>query len=336
MGGFYRREASVRKTRLALSRWFLETDAAGADVQDPGSGARGPEYHDAVATSTEQSVLLLALFLSACRRDVPTVDTASRAAIASRPYELHSPPRHDPKAPLLVFMHGFGGGHEELARRFAITSLADEHGFFVALPDGTPDPEGRRFWNASDACCNLHKLPVDDVAYLDAILDDATRRAPVDPARIYIAGYSNGGFMAHRYACDRPERVAAIASFAGDPWNDASLCKPRVPVSVLQVHGDKDEVVAYAGSPGGRAAPGSLPLGAMPAAKEGIAMWSRNDGCAAPHVVDDDREEVLSYEGCAQGSQVELVTIHGGTHNLDRDRIDMERVWAFLASHTRR
>ena len=105
-----------------------------------------------------------------------------------------------------------------------------------------------RFWNASDACCNFHGLAVDDVAYLDAILDDATRRAPVDPARIYIAGYSNGGFMAHRYACERAARLAAIAAFSGDPWKDATLCKPtrageRAPGS----RRDADEVVPYAG-----------------------------------------------------------------------------------------
>ena len=58
--------------------------------------------------------------------------------------------------PLLIFLHGYGGDHAEAASRFGINALADAHGIYVALPDGTLDPDGRRFWNANDACCDFH------------------------------------------------------------------------------------------------------------------------------------------------------------------------------------
>jgi polyhydroxybutyrate depolymerase len=303
-----------------------------------------------VAFTRAPVFLLAAALLASCGKKPSEIDRVAPApapspVIARRPYAMYVPPRHEARAPLLVFLHGFGGNHEELAARFGLEALADEHGFFVALPDGTMDPTGRRFWNASDGCCNFHGMPVDDVAYLDGILDDALAGYAIDPAHLYVGGYSNGGFMAHRYACERAERIAAIVSLAGEPWNDASLCKPRMPVSVLQIHGDADEVIPYGGAtgpaprsggpPARRPTRGDLPLGAFPAAKDGVAMWSRLDGCGAPSTTDDPREEVLRYAGCSGATDVSLWTLHGAGHGLDRSRVDVERVWAFLVSHAR-
>ncbi len=289
---------------------------------------------------------LAPLFLGACRRETaraeplespaPSAPPPPSSAIAARPYAVHEPPRHEPRAPLLVLLHGLGGDHAEVARRFGIEALADEHGFFVALPDGTTDTAGRRFWNASEACCNFDDLPVDDVAYLDELLRDALARYPIDPSRVYLAGYSNGGFMAHRYACDRAERIAAVVSLAGDPWKDAALCKPRVPVSVLQVHGEADNVVLYGGGPATPATRGSLPLGALPSAKDAVAMWSRLDGCTGRTTTDSAREELARYGPCAGGTAVQLWTLHGTGHVLDRTNVDMERLWSFLAAHERK
>jgi polyhydroxybutyrate depolymerase len=293
-------------------------------------------------------VLLLAvLAVVSCGRDHSTSgSTSARGApsvvplILARPFELHAPAKHDARAPLLVLLHGFGGDHEEIAGAFGARELADAHGFYLALPDGMLDPNHHRFWNASDACCDFHDLHVDDVAYLDAILDDVMASQPIDPKRVYVAGFSNGGFMAHRYACERADRVAAIVSLSGDPWKDASLCKPSAPVSVLAVHGDADEVVAYGG---GRLydmpafhSPAFARAGAFPAVKDGVAMWARLDGCAASTTTDDGREEDLRSGACSAGTDVQLWTRHGATHSLGMRREDLERVWSFLAGHAKK
>src|SRR5207302_1025248 len=72
-------------------------------------------------------------------------------------------------------------------------------------------------------------------------------RYKVDQKRIYIAGHSNGAFMAYRMACDRAALVAGIMSLAGETWLDKSKCAPGAPVAVLQVQGTADDVIAYDG-----------------------------------------------------------------------------------------
>jgi polyhydroxybutyrate depolymerase len=289
--------------------------------------------------------LLLALALAGCGRatakeQAPAPSAASAALVTARPYVMHAPPKHDEKAPLLVVMHGFGSDHANVDGHLHASEVGDAHGFFVALPDGTANKRGSRFWNATDACCDFGNTGVDDVAYLDAILDDAIARYPIDPARVYLTGFSNGAFMSHRYACDRAERVAAIVAFAGDPWKDESRCAPKVPVAVLQVHGDDDPIVHYDGgrtsdSPALRNVDPNR-AGAYPAARDAVAMWSKKDGCPAPpSTTEGARDAVLAWSGCAQGSEVQLWTRHGAPHVFDVTRDDMERVWAFLSAHHR-
>lgn len=298
------------------------------------------DYPRRVRSSSWLAVAPLFLALACDTAHAPPTPTRPPPPLVlARPYAMHVPERHEARAPLLVLLHGYGSDHANVERHLGADALADAHGVFVALPDGTMDPKGARFWNASDACCNFHDLPVDDVAYLDALLDDALVRYPIDASRVYVAGFSNGGFMAHRYACDRAERIAAAVSFAGDPWRDASRCKPRVPVSVLQIHGDADQVVLYGG---GRPSDGALrgpeyeKAGAFPAARDGIAMWARKDGCPEPSRTDGPKEEVLRYGPCAAGSEVQLWTRHGQRHVLPWMPEDGERLWAFLAAHARR
>lgn len=69
-----------------------------------------------------------------------------------------------------------------------------------------------------------------DLANLDRLIDDLTADGRIDPTRIYLMGWSNGGFFSQMAAIarhDRPtpggHRVAAAAVFtAADPFNNTS------------------------------------------------------------------------------------------------------------------
>ena len=56
--------------------------------------------------------------------------------------------------------------------------------------------------------------------------------------------------MSYRLACEGIPGLVAIASLAGTSFSDPSRCAFASPVSVLQIHGTADEVVAYDGSTG--------------------------------------------------------------------------------------
>jgi polyhydroxybutyrate depolymerase len=243
--------------------------------------------------------------------------TAGSPLIAARPYRLVVPDgiQSTVPAPLLILLHGYGASGMLQELYFRMTREANTRGILYAIPDGTLDASMRRFWNATDACCDFAHTNVDDVAYLDAIIDDASARYAVDPRRIFLIGHSNGAFMAHRMACARANRIAAIVSLAGATFADSSRCAPSEPVAVLQVHGTADTTILYNG--------GSNAGVAYPSAATSVARWGTHDRCAPTTTsgttfdldngIPGAETRISRYEGC-MGGAVELWSIEGGAH----------------------
>jgi polyhydroxybutyrate depolymerase len=268
--------------------------------------------------------------------EASTFDAAG--ILAARPYTLHVPAGYDASqpAPLLVMFHGYGASGALEEAYFGLTSSSDAHTFLYAYSDGTVDPSGNRFWNATDACCDLYGIPVDDVQYFDAIVSDIISKYNVDPKRVFVVGHSNGGFMSHRLACDRSSTVAAILSLAGAQWEDTTKCSPSGTVSVAEVHGDADQTIVYDG--------GATTEGTYPAAPTTIADWGQKNGCsgalaATGQTYDIDSQlpgnetAVEGFAGCPAGIDVQLWTIHGGSHIPTFTPGWGELVWSFLSAH---
>jgi polyhydroxybutyrate depolymerase len=243
---------------------------------------------------------------------------------------------------LLVMLHGYSAsGQLEEDSLFHLTSASDAHGFLYALPDGTVDNAGKRFWNATDACCNFYRSTVDDVAYLNAVIDDIASKYNVDPKQVFAGGHSNGAMMAQVLACRSAARIAAVFSYAGALWANTSMCAPDGAVSMVELHGDADSTVPYEG--GSNAAyPQSPPY---PRAAVTVTTWASRDGCTGA-LLDDGKTldlvpslpggetTIAKAGGCPPGIGAELWTIHGGAH---MDALSAptfgDAVWGFLHGH---
>jgi polyhydroxybutyrate depolymerase len=235
-----------------------------------------------------------------------------------RPFQLHVPEGYDPatKAPLVVVLHGFRTSADMQESYFKLTPESDRRGFLYAMPDGTKNRNGYRFWNATEACCDFDRSGIDDVAYLRRLIDAVTAKYAVDARRVYFVGHSNGGFMAYRMACEQASQVTAVVSLAGSTTDDPARCAPERPVSVLQIHGTTDGTISYDGN----ASRG------FPSVATALGYWRRYDGCgdqadtsAAPLDLDVNlpgaETTVTTYRtGCRQDTRVELWSIKDGGH----------------------
>jgi len=88
---------------------------------------------------------------------------------------------------------------------------------------------------------------VDDVGFIISLIDSTSALYNIDPARVYLTGFSMGSFMCHRMACERTDRIAAIASVAGT-IGSALQCSPSRPMPVIHFHGTADGTIAYSGN----------------------------------------------------------------------------------------
>jgi polyhydroxybutyrate depolymerase len=236
-----------------------------------------------------------------------------------RPVTVYVPEsyRSDTPAPLLILLHGYSAAGNLQEIYFQLKKGAHERGMLYAYPDGTLDGTNKRFWNASEACCDFGATGVDDSAYLAGLIDAIAETANVDPKRVYFVGHSNGGFMSYRMACDHGDRVAAIAALAGTTFVDPAACADKGQVSVLHIHGDADDTVPYEG--------GVLALGkSIPGAEETLARFAERNGCDAARTdgarldvdgqVPADETQTSEHAGCDDGLAAELWRIEGGGH----------------------
>jgi len=234
---------------------------------------------------------------------------------------VHVPPRPaagDPGGPLPVVLalHGAAMNGWLMQWFTGLDRLADRAGFIVVYPDGT----GRGpflVWNAGQFPGNVWRRRPDDVAFLMAVLDDLASVAPVDAARTYACGFSNGAMMCYRLAAERSDRIAAIAPVAGTIA--VRHAAPARPVPVIHFHGTLDRFVPYTK---GRPGLGKRWTDRIDDVPESIARWVRLAGCEPTPVADvlaDGTRDGLPvtrrrHEGCDGQAEVVLVTIDGGGH----------------------
>jgi polyhydroxybutyrate depolymerase len=306
------------------------------------------------------AVALVAALLAACSGSkatstAPTSSPSEQDGAAatgavvggSRPVTVHVPPgyRKGTPAPLLMLLHGYSSNPVQVDGYFLLQPELDRRGVLYVVPEGTQDSDNNRFWNGTDACCDLHRSGVDDSGYLAGVIREIQSRYSVDPRRIYVVGHSNGGFMAYRMACDHSDTVAAIVSVAGAMYADRGRCHATKPVSVLQVHGSADQVVAYQG--------GAISGVPIPSARTTVNDWAAIDGCAPSPAdaggfdaaMDADMPSGASplpgaetrlqtfRQHCTAGSEVQLWTVDGGGHVPAFTNDFRHRLVDFLLSH---
>lgn len=238
-----------------------------------------------------------------------------------------------PARPLVILLHGFTVTGEVQDLYLGLSPEAAAKGFITIVPDGTKNAAGSPFWNASPSwCCDFGNSGVDDAGYILGLVAEAKARFTIDPARVYLVGHSNGGFMSYKLACEHADVFAAIASIAGSMALEPADCDPSEPVSVVQIHGTADATIVFTGA-----------LGQYPSAETVVKRWAEHDGCEllpqAGAVVDHDsaalgaETEPQRFPGCTAGTAVELWKMAGSSHIPTFDATFMPTLLDWLLAH---
>jgi polyhydroxybutyrate depolymerase len=265
--------------------------------------------------------------LAGCRPVV--VEKSFVEPTSKRSYRVFVRRDHDAKLPsgVLFALHAYATSSDVLPAAFGLKErAAGQRGFVVVIPEGEKDDDGNPFWNASRACCGKTAREPDDLAYLRAVLADVKKGYAVDPERVYALGVSNGAFMAHRWACSADDLRGIVAISGVGPGPADPPCRAARPVRVLQIHGDEDEVIRYAGGMGTKAR--------YPSARETAETWAKLNGAKGPPVSSSGFSffygDTSRDEWSSPGADVTLWTFEGGEHNLRSVRFAADDVLDFL------
>ena len=270
---------------------------------------------------------------------------------AERPAQVHIPADYNTSTryPLVILLHGFGVNGAIQAAYMGLVDRVESQQFVLVAPDGTENAAGARFWNATEACCAFspEDKTVDDVAYIRGLIEKAAATYSIDPARVGLIGHSNGGFMSLRMACEVSELVTSVVSLAGSTFAEASSCAPAInPVSVLTLHGTRDDTILYDGLNTGSDEDGDDGGRIYPSAPETIRRFAALAECAPSPVMQAELEvlptvpgpetDVFVYGDCAPGVDVEFWSMVDGPHiPLPWEQAALDRMVDWVITHSR-
>lgn len=237
------------------------------------------------------------------------------------------------EAPVLFALHGYGSSAETHKGYTMHESFANSNKAIVVYAQGykleTALTSSSSHWNVGAWTIGS---TVDDIDFINTIIDLIDDKAAINKNRIYSSGMSNGGFMSYNLACNLSSRIAAIVSVTGSFSSEMLAdCNPEHPTPVMQIHGTLDPTVPF----NGNSALGMVPI------ETTLEFWADYNLCnPVPEIsVIDFFDLGISvdhkvYKECLNDVQVELFKSSGMAHTWPIESIygvgATREIWSFI------
>jgi poly(3-hydroxybutyrate) depolymerase len=257
-----------------------------------------------------------------------------------RSYLISQPATPGPK-PTIIMFHGLDGTAQDVAQASGLAAMAPQAGFVAVFPSGLGGewnhfPDGQV--PASFTLQAQHKgVPVpNDVDFVKALIGSLVSSNVADPHRIYLAGFSAGGFMAMRMLCVDPQAFAAIVLISTSmPTPTATDCNPT-PIPAVMIKGTADDHVPYNG---GLVLDKEFTVWSAP---QLAAFFTQIDGCdplattnsVLPNTKTKNQIDVQSWAKCTS-FPVTLYTVEGGIHEIYPVPNPSQTMWDFFKPYSR-
>lgn len=227
-----------------------------------------------------------------------------RLSVKGRSFLLYVP-RHVAKpAPFMIMLGGIEWPAQLTMDRMRVSAQAESTGGLIAFPEQIAGA-----WNAGNCCWDAH---TDDVGYLHRIHSYVAKHYALDPKRQVVAGFSNGGMMAYRAACDDPTwtKITVLGSTL------VERCTAAHPFTIVNVNGLADTSIAWNGGFSPRARYVSPPVWQMDQA------FAKAFGCDAAKTSKSGQDIVITYGDCRDGAMVREIRVPGLRHHFPIKELD--------------
>ena len=270
----------------------------------------------------------------------------------SRDYWVYVPPSYNASNPasLVVTLHGMGDNDTNF-RAVGFNLIADTANFLVLVPNAVPFNStnllvqavigGSRTWN-SGAGVNIPLVgdvfpnsEINDVGFINAMVDATLNEYTVNQKRVYICGFSKGGFMTQRMALESNSRFAAFATAAGTFGSSITNPNPGRGIPLAHFNGTTDEKVNWQAN---------NPLFQM-TVDSMINFWVDHNNCDITPVhtlLPDTQNDGFTvehdvYGNGDDGSVLEVFKVNGAGHiwlDSNNDISYTKEMWKFFSRYT--
>jgi polyhydroxybutyrate depolymerase len=253
-----------------------------------------------------------------------------------RQYRIYVSPNYNASNPasMVITLHGLGDNMTNFSG-IGFNYIADTANIIVVCPQALTDALAGTAWNSGAGIGGYYpNSAINDKGFLNALIDTVKANYAINPARVYMCGFSMGGFMTERMALQSNTQIAAFASMSGTFGSGITTYAPGRHVPVAHFHGTSDGTVAFSGNLYGIDAD-SL-----------VSFWVLNNGCnpvpdssqyanTASDTITVDR---FKYAGSSPDQDFWFFRMNGADHEVlfkpTNDIYEVYELWLFMRKHT--
>ena len=169
-----------------------------------------------------------------------TNGTSETGTYGYREIIVHMPVGGVKPTKAVVFFHGILSTAAQMETVSKLDLQADQGGYMVVYPGSAMSDNS---WNAGSFGGQAEAQSVDDEAYGVQLINEL-RDLNIG---VWGLGYSNGGMLVYRIACDHPDVLPVIGSMSGTL--ELPSCGGAGKFKALEIHGIYDTTVPMSGVP---------------------------------------------------------------------------------------
>jgi poly(3-hydroxybutyrate) depolymerase len=214
------------------------------------------------------------------------------------------------KPPVVFFIHGATGSGANFQRETKGDATADREKFIAVYPSASANGASGT-WDDMQGTGNF--------PFFMAIIDTLNARYQIDKNRIYMTGFSQGGFISFAAGCFYSDVFAAIAPVSGHAMKP---CTIKRPVPTFMTWGASEGTSFLADRD----------------------LWVGLNKCAStttitkpfPASTPNSKGTLVSYTSCDKGSTVQMDSISGQGHQWPgtANGNHADEVWSFFKKYT--
>ena len=227
-------------------------------------------------------------------------------------YMLFLPEKVDGNTPLIIMMTGLNNNSTGFKHQTNMDETACPRGYAVCYVQPALGTAAKG-WD----CGLVDPQEVDSLDYIVNLTIYLQDEYGLSKTKAFAAGFSNGGFMAHRVAMEASDTFLAVASVAGMMTTMVWDERPeKMSIGFLEIYGTKDKAVPQDGNDTATVWPYPPPI------EEVMDYWASANGLGSSSTVTlSDKAELTKYDDFFSKPQVWTVVIQDGEHVWPKEDI---------------
>jgi len=190
-------------------------------------------------------IAIIYLLIVFTKRDIALLferNKSIQVGNTARNYRVFDPAAEVDNKPVVFFFHGLRDMPKWAELYTGLSNLAKEEQFIAVYPQGLHDS-----WNGGFCCDKAFEQNIDDIEFVRQLVETIKTDYSVDEARIYTAGFSNGGVLSQRLLAELPETFAAgasaMAGVGNAKGNVLNISQAKAPIMLMHATNDQYSAV---------------------------------------------------------------------------------------------